>query len=400
MTRHLGLAVALLAFVAACAAGGLFGDLQSDEGVTVNIAIGHYDPEGLEDGEPVPIDDLYARFDGRKLLAPGEVLADLQSETNPYPPAYYLVLNRWAALAGTGRVALRLPSVLCGLLTLLGLAALARRLVPHPGADAWIALLAALSPWLAGLATFARPYAPPLAIATWATVAALAIADAPARRAPRVAFVLLSLLGLYTLYHYGFVLLWQAAFLLAALGSVPAGQRLRALGGHVLMGVVVTAGFLPWLPALRGHLELTSSVASYYLAPALEGGAPSFVHLLTSLLLGDAVRGELRLVLTAVLGLLAGLAAAALVRRRRDTRGGDPVGRTLLWTAPLYPLVILAADLLHGVRTLLVTKTSFFLFALVLLLLVRGLYGLRPALRTAGLLIALGLQLMAIVVSV
>jgi hypothetical protein len=51
------------------------------------------------------------------------------------------------------------------------------------------------------------------------------------------------------------------------------------------------------------------------------------------------------------------------------------------------------------VRTLLVTKTSFFLFALLLLLLVRGLYGLRPALRTAALLAALAVQATASVVS-
>jgi len=401
--RRAGQALALLVFLVGCLSSGLFLGLKDDEGVTVNIAVGHMDREVMQTYEPVPVTDLYATFDGHDELSPGEVLANLQLSWNPYPPAYFLLLNRWTALAGTERAALRLPSLLCGVLALLGLARIARRVIPFRGADTWIMLFAALSPWLWSMSTFARPYAMALALGAWSTVAALAVVDDSRRWRPRVAFALLSLLGLYTLYHYGFVLVWQACFLLLAAAAAPAGQRGRLIGAHAVMGAVIVAGFLPWLPFLRAHLELTGTVRSYYLAPALDDAGASLAHLLTSLLLGEVVRGGTRHLLNLGLGLLALATLPFLLvgLRRRDAGDAGAAGRILLLSAPLYPLSILGADLLHGVRTLMISKTSFLLFPLLLVLLLRGwLAPRKAAARAALLLVALGLMLPTAVLSV
>jgi Dolichyl-phosphate-mannose-protein mannosyltransferase len=445
--RRLVAAGALLLFVLACASTSLFAGLYEDEGVTVQIAIGGLHPSLMESPEPVPVTWLYPGVDGSDPRPLREVLANLQMDSNPYPPAYYVVLNLWTSLFGGGRVAMRLLSVLFGVLTLLGLARLARRLVPHAGGEVAILLLAALSPWIATISCFARPYAMALALGTWSTVAAVAMADDPRRRLPPVAFTLLSLLGLYTLYHYGFVLVWQACFLLASLRTAAAGTRMPAARTVVLAGVVIVVGFLPWVPYLRAHLALADSMDSYYVGPPLEDAGSSLWRLLTSFLVGEVIGGAPRnwldrgvavlLVATAALLVFGGTQRRELQRAepvanppgarhpgegvaappsppkpverapewrsRRWGNGGrgagrrkpdapDPIGRTLLLTAPLYPLAILAADLQHGFRTLMIPKTSFLLFPLLLLLLVRAWSAPRSAVaRAACLLAALGL---------
>ena len=74
-------------------------------------------------------------------------------------------------------------------------------------------LLLAVSPWFVGYSVLLRPYALALCLGLLTTWAALEIhvpnATTSQRRLWRVLFVVLSSLGLYTLYHYVFVLAWQ-----------------------------------------------------------------------------------------------------------------------------------------------------------------------------------------------
>jgi hypothetical protein len=227
-------------FVVAVCANGLFHGMAHDEGVTVDISVGRIAPELVRDFGPVPMTELQACVNGSTPRSAGRVLSELARQVNPYPPVYFLIVRGWTALVGVHRVALRLPSVFFGMATLLGLALLARRLIPGPYASVWIVLLAALSPWLATISSFARPYAFVLAVGTWSTVVALQLAQGNARARTRVVFVTLSLLGLHGLYHYGFVIAWQALFLAVAAWQAGSGQlagtRRRELGLLALMG--------------------------------------------------------------------------------------------------------------------------------------------------------------------
>jgi hypothetical protein len=349
---------AVLVYVAATMVNGLFSGLAHDEGVTVDIAVGSLDPEPYG---PIPIRDLYSAIDGTRPRTASEVVGELSGRfKNPSPPGYYLLLNGWTELVGTHRVALRIPSLVFGLATLLGLARLGRRLVSSPRVGPWIVLLAALSPWFVTIMTFARPYAMTMAVGTWSTLAALAMADEPRRIRPRVLFVVLSLVGLYSLYHYGFVLLWQALFLAAAAWRSPEG-RARPLVGLGVVFAAIAGGFAPWVPTLMRHLQLTGDVPSYFHGPVLADVPARAGQLLLTFFLGDGLGGDAGRLHWLVLSALGLITLFLLIRFRRqlDRSKDDPVAALLMRTAPIYPALILAGDLLHGTRTLIISKTSF-----------------------------------------
>lgn len=386
MRHRLSMAAALLLFVAAAMANGLFVGLAHDEGVTVDIAVGRLDPNPHG---AVPITKMYSRIDGEHPRSVGQVIAELTGPfKNPSPPAYYVLMRGWTELFGVHRVTLRIPSLFFGVLSLLGLACLGRRLVPRPGIEIWIVILAALSPWFVSIMTFARPYALTMAVAVWATVAALAVADDKARLRSRTVFILLSLLGLYTLYHYAFVLAWQLVFLAAIALRAGPERRVRELLGLLFLAATITAGFLPWLPILLEHLRLTGTVPSYFHGSLAEDASSGLINLLRTFSLGDAIGGFAGQLLAWTLGLLTLVTLALLLTlRRAGVRSQEDMPTAIMVrTAPLYPVMILVADMLHGTRTLTLTKMSLLLYPFLLLLVLRAWLSLSmPRVRRLGL---------------
>jgi len=374
MNRWISLG-AIVVFLVAATSNGLLVGLAHDEGVSVDIAVGSIDKELVAPLQPVPVSALYSCIDGSAPRSLGDVLDKLSQRVNPYPPGYFLLLRSWTRIAGVHRVSLRLPSMISGVLTLIGLALLAKRLTVRPSAALWVILLAGLSPWFTSMATFARPYSLTLAIGIWSTLCAIDLADGRDRAWRRVLFVVLSLFGLYSLYHYGFVIVWQFSFLtLAALRS-PREKRGPALGAIVLMGLVICAAFTPWLPALERHLELTGNTPSYYKGAILESSPGAGAQLFTAFLFGDAVPRDLVPIFRNAFYGLGGLTLLALVvflARSFKARGDDITAQALIWTAPLYPGAILLADLAHGTQTLTITKTCFLLFPMMIVAMVHA----------------------------
>lgn len=360
---------ALLAYGVSAAVNGLFAGVAHDEGVTVEISVGQLreDPH-----RPLPVRELYDLIDGTTPRSAGEVINELSGPfKNAAPPAYYLLMRGWTELVGVHRVTLRLPSLAFGIVALLGLARLARRLVPIPGSGVWIVLLAALSPWFVTIMTFARPYALTMAVAVWSTVVTLAIADDRRRLASRVLFLLLSLLGLYTLYHYGFVLAWQLTYLAFVAWRAGPGRRWRELASLLLLGATLVVGYLPWLPSLLRHLQLTENVQSYFHGSLTE--AAGFLNLVRTFMFGDALDGFGRDLHFWVLGAL-GLVTVALIVRAWCTsarHAEDEPASLMMRTFIIYPALIVVADALHGTRTLTLTKLSMLLFPFLLLFILR-----------------------------
>lgn len=377
MRPGIGRFVVVAAFAVAVCANGWFAGMGHDEGVTVDIAVGQIQPALVTGFDPVPVSDLQACVDGSAQWPVQRVVAELSRRVNPYPPAWFLLMRGWTEFFGVHRMTLRVPSVLCGLATLLGLALLARQLVPRPHAGLWVAVLVALSPWFSAISTFARPYAFVLALGTWTTLIALhlalPIAKRGARPALRVTYVVLSLLGLYSLYHYGFVVAWQVVFLVVAT-STRGDRRRSEWSALALMTAVMAAAYVPWTTRLPAHLELTGTMASYYLGPVTEELSFKSLRLLWTFFLGDSLGGEVRYGLVVAFLVLGGFTLMLLVRRAPSSGDAhqDRVARLFFRTGLIYPALILLADLLHGTRTLTITKTSFMLFPILMLLVVRA----------------------------
>jgi 4-amino-4-deoxy-L-arabinose transferase-like glycosyltransferase len=161
--------------------------------------------------------------------------------TESTPPLFYALLWGWTQLAGTGEVALRLPSALAGVATVPAAWAAGRALV-SPRAGAAAAALVAVHPWLVWYAQEARAYALAVLLVTVA-LACLPGAVAGRRRA-LLGFTLAAGVALWTHYFTSFLVAPAALWLVVA----ARGRRDVLVAGAVL--VAVQLAVLPW--ALAG----------------------------------------------------------------------------------------------------------------------------------------------------
>lgn len=180
------------------------------------------------------------------------IRAVLLSDTNP--PLYYLLLNGWTRLFGTGDAELRLFSLLCAMLTMPLVWLLGRELGgDHVGRTA--VLLFALSP--AGLfySVEGRMYS-----LLWLFAVALAWTSlALSRRGPRplllVAWVALGSGGLLT--HYFFLFVWCG--FLAWLALVPGRLRRGTVAAVAFLTVLAVAPWYAQVPASLARWRVTGN---------------------------------------------------------------------------------------------------------------------------------------------
>ncbi len=384
---RVALAASLLVMLSLVLAMGVVESPRHDEGTTFDVAVGWIWPDPWP-GDPVPVSELYSIVGGESDYATDDVFHALGVLGRiHHPPAYYLLIHWWSRLVGTDPHVLRLPAYVFAVLTVLGIVALSRRLVPEANGGYWVALLLAVSPWFIAITHYLRPYGLALTVAVWSSVAAYEIVARGARSLRwRLGFIGLSILGIYTLYHYVFVILWQLAFLLAgALLSEP-GRRLRQAGAVVASAAAVVVAFAPWRDHLEVHLQWATRGNDYWV-----GAVPpaDWLDRLGDLLRMFAVT-ELDVVTPVEWGLVA-IGVVTLVLAVRSFAGGraaafSPAVRLFWCCAPLLPVAMLSADAWLGMNTFFVPKLAFAMFPLLVLLVMRGWSTLpRPGWRTAGL---------------
>jgi uncharacterized membrane protein len=185
-----------------------------------------------------------------------------------HPPLYYAALHLWLMLAGHSQFAAAFFSVCFGMLLAAMTYALARRLFGQAVA-LLAALLVALSPYHLWYSQEVRMYTMGafLGVLTfWYLLKALAFTrdvgggeggrGGEARAAARTAwlgYVVCAVLGLYTLYYFAFILLFEAAavmvlWLVARRGGRGAGGSAVNLRAWALAQAAVLLLYLPWLP--------------------------------------------------------------------------------------------------------------------------------------------------------
>jgi hypothetical protein len=235
--------------------------------------------------------------------------------------------------------------------------------------------LLALSPWFVAYSNFARPYAVLVCLAIVSTSIVLGVRDRAGRRGRLLAFGAVSILGLYTLYHYAFVVVWQLVLLLALAirePDVDPAERRRRVFEVAAVGLGIAAGFAPWLPRLVTHLQVAGASSSYFSGFVSVDQWPALLGRLVLLFgIGDAVSAigsRWFIAAFVLLGLTTVPLMVASWAGRRDT-----FPTNLVWASvPTLPALILAADWLYDTHTLFVTKTTFALLPFLLLLVVRA----------------------------
>jgi 4-amino-4-deoxy-L-arabinose transferase-like glycosyltransferase len=234
------------------------------------------------------------------------VRAVLLSDTSP--PLYYLLLNQWTRIFGTGDAALRLFSTWWAFVSLPLLWLVGRKL--GDATTAWSAcLLFSFAPVAVFYSAEGRMYSLLWFIGLglgWLTLRLSASSD---RLWPSMLWVLIGVAGLLT--HYFFAFVWLACLGWLWLDGRMARQRLMLLAGATLVAV------LPW------YLEVPASLGSWRVSGSwLEGdlvwpralGRP--FTLAGSLLSGSTLLGGWR-VADRLLTLLLALTAIWLVSQGR-----------------------------------------------------------------------------------
>src|SRR5207245_3044149 len=210
------------------------------------------------------LDEAYAVAVARQGL--GAIAPSLIDESGP--PLYYLILHLWIALFGDGIVAVRLLSILFGLLLVPATAILARRLGGERAGLA-AAFLAAATPMAVQFSQETRMYTLMPLLAVLAAERLLAYVEEGGRGAALAHALLLAALC-YT--HNWGVLLLPSAALGAVVAAAPRlegdlGAALRPGGGTASWGRLQGAGaaqvlavilYLPWARVLLSQAAAPS----------------------------------------------------------------------------------------------------------------------------------------------
>jgi len=176
----------------------------------------------------------------------GEMVRYVMGAAREHPPAYYVLMSLWMRWAGTSEFAVRYPSVLIGVLTVVWSFRVGRRLGPRGGW--WSAILCAVIPFGLWVGRTGRMYGLVLLLALMVMESWLRWLERPGWRR-WLGFVALSLLAAMT--HYYLALLWPVqAVLLFLLPRATRSIRKPWLATALGIGVIVGA-FIAVSPGIR-----------------------------------------------------------------------------------------------------------------------------------------------------
>lgn len=175
-----------------------------------------------------------------------EMVRYVMGAAREHPPVYYVLMSLWMRWAGTSEFAVRYPSVLIGVLTVVWSFRVGRRLGPR--GDWWSAVLCAVLPFSLWVGRTGRMYGLVLLLALMVMESWLRWLERPGWRR-WLGFVALSLTAALT--HYYLALLWpvQAALLLL-LPRITRPIRKPWIATAVGIGIIVGA-FIAVSPGIR-----------------------------------------------------------------------------------------------------------------------------------------------------
>jgi 4-amino-4-deoxy-L-arabinose transferase-like glycosyltransferase len=258
--------------------------------------------------------------------SPQAIVSETISAVEPHPPLDYFILRGWMTLAGDSEFSVRFPSAVAGILAVAMAYALGHRMYGRAAGVAGAAFIA-VSPIQIWHAQEARMYAISTALAL-ATTLSLWEANRGNRRAPWVAYVLLTAVHCYLHYYAFFIALAQGIWALAAWR-----RERRRLAAFALAACSIVLLYVPWLVLAFPVL----------LAYHGNGDSPTLLAMLIRCLrafsLGQTIQPATAALFVAAFGLLfvLGLYAAARTNGRATSLLGLWLGIPLaaVWIASL-----------------------------------------------------------------
>lgn len=299
-----------------------------------------------------------------------------------HPPFYYLLLHAMLEWAPYSSTLLRSVSLVTALLSIVYLYLLGRALFNDQ-----VGLLAALVLAVCGyglwMGTLVRPYSLIMFLSlcsTWQAWQLQALGAISFRRGRFYGYLFTCLLGLYTLYHFVFVFMFQMLFLF--------GHNCRdkkIILTLIAGGALVILCFLPWVPSLRDQMDVISGDRFYF------HETPSIARFIGDFASINSVRffhlesGRVKMaVALAFMGLFTAVSGVGLYHMVKDKSR-----RIFLIVFIAHLIICLGLEKIMGISSLHKIKMLFFIFPILLIFLAAGLARLprRFHLKTAALMI-------------
>lgn len=195
------------------------------------------------------------------VLAEGPTISDIvqRMAVDQHPPLYFLLIHLWRDAAGNTEFALRMLSVLTGIIAVASIYQLGRQLF-NPMTGLMAAFFLALSDHHIDLSQDVRHYAQLTTLIILSTWYYFRLVQSPKpSRATRFGYVLTSAVLLYSHYLGGFVLICQALHLIITV------RPLKRLWWVFVHFGAVCATFLPWLPIVIRQNQVRWETPLYYL---------------------------------------------------------------------------------------------------------------------------------------
>lgn len=190
---------------------------------------------------PIWLDEAYSVAVARQPLR--AIAPSLADETGP--PLYYLLLHAWIRLFGEGQAAVRLFSLLCGVLLVPATAQLARRAAGSRGGLV-AAFLVSATPMAVQFSQEARMYTLVPLLTALAADQLLAWLEGGTRR--QLVTHALLLAAIFYTHNWGLLVLPAAG----AAALLYSGERLRGWVGAALLATLL---YTPWMPILVAQVR-------------------------------------------------------------------------------------------------------------------------------------------------
>lgn len=178
-----------------------------------------------------------------------------------HPPFYYLLLHYIIQFLDNSVITLRLFSLVFSVLSIAAIFLLGKAMHSE-----FLGLLSALfltlSAYCLQYSVMVRPYPLLMFLSLFSTllIYMLAANNKFHFKSPGTyLYILISVIGLYTMYHYIFVIFFQAVFVILSLPKNAKRLLLTTLI-YILTGLL----YLPWLPFLRDQLDVVNSAGYYF----------------------------------------------------------------------------------------------------------------------------------------
>lgn len=168
-----------------------------------------------------------------------------------HPPLYALAVHAWSALFGTSELALRSLSLVCGVVTVVLIYFIMKRLRFSEATARVATLLAAFAPFLIRYSQEARMYAMAAVLVCAATLVMLIAIDYKGHQTRKkhliwwLAYGVLMTAAIYTHYYAGFIVFAHVGYAWYRYGGL---KKLVSTPAWWIGNLTTVALFLPWVP--------------------------------------------------------------------------------------------------------------------------------------------------------